>query len=140
MVACKHVRSCHSDRSCLKTRIYPSCPRHSMAAFVKWYENEHFDPLALSVTQILDYLQSLVAQNNAINIIKGYITAISDRYEKVKLRSKYYSINQLPSMQIWIQGLTLSQHIPRVMIPSWDFDIVLSALQSTRTILSRLLP
>ena len=89
-----------------------------MAAFVKWYENEHFDPLALSVTQILDYLQSLVAQNNAINIIQGYITAISDRYEKVKLRSKYYSINQLPSMQIWIQGLTLSQHIPRVMIPS----------------------
>ena len=33
-----------------------------MAAFVKWYENEHFDPLALSVTQILDYLQSLLLE------------------------------------------------------------------------------
>ena len=99
------------------------------AAFAKWCTEEHFDPLALPVTQILDYLQGLVAQNKAINTIKGYITAISDRHDKVKLRSKYLSISQLPSIQIWIRGLTLSKHIPRVMIPSWDLDIVLSALK-----------
>ena len=99
-------------------------------AFVSWCEEKDLDPTSLSVTGVLEYLQGLVKTKKlATNTLQGYVTAISDRHDKVKLGSKRLRISELTTVQSWVAGLKRLQHVPRVIVPSWELDWVLSALK-----------
>lgn len=78
--------------------------------------------------EVLDFLQSQ-AETKSIQTIRGYITAISDRHCRVKVGRKKYRISMLPSIQTWVKGLAQIKPIPRILVPSWNLEVVLSALK-----------
>lgn len=66
--------------------------------FVSWCEERDLDPSSFPVTEVLEFLQSLASKKVTISIT-GYVTAISDRHDQIKLGSKSYQISQLASVQ-----------------------------------------
>lgn len=100
-------------------------------AYVKWCRQHKFDPFMLPANGILDFLQELADSGRAQSTILGYVTAIADRHEKVRVGKKLFRLSRLPSIQTWIAGREQISHAPHVMIPSWDLDIVLSQLKKT---------
>ena len=96
--------------------------------FVSWCEERDLDPSSFPVTEVLEFLQSLASKKVTISIT-GYVTAISDRHDQIKLGSKSYQISQLASVQSLVTSLKKVEHIPRIVVPPWDLNIVLSALK-----------
>ena len=77
---------------------------------------------------MLRYLQHL-SDTKAVNTIRGYITAISERHALVSDGEHRRRISDLEVVQTWMRGLTSLHPQPRVRVPSWDLEIVLSALK-----------
>ena len=97
--------------------------------FVSWCQRRDLDPVTAPVTRILDYLQSL-SEKLAVNTIKGHLTAISSRHERVRIgRKRRTRVARASSVRTWMRGQELSNPAPRILVPSWNLEVVLSALK-----------
>ena len=76
------------------------------------------------MSSVVDFLTSLV-DSKATNTIKGYVTAISTRHDHVN----GLPISLHPAITLWTKGLTRFKGLPRVLVPPWNLEIVLSALK-----------
>jgi hypothetical protein len=73
---------------------------------------------------IIDFLTSLV-ESKAVNTIKGYVTAISVRHDPID--GLPVSLHQ--AIMLWVKGLMRFKGLPRVLVPPWNLEVVLSALK-----------
>ena len=82
------------------------------------------------MTAILNFLQQRVDNHCAsLNTIRGYVTAISNRHDKVKVGKKRFSVSSLSSVKTWLRGLANLSGLRKVRAPQWDLAIVAEALQ-----------
>ena len=96
--------------------------------YVNWCLARKRDPFSLPVTKVLDFLQEK-ADKLQWTSVQGYVTAISHRHSQVKFGSRSYRLSKLPSLQTWLKGLKEQKGVPRVLVPTWNLEIVLSALK-----------
>jgi hypothetical protein len=68
--------------------------------FTSWCHTRGTDPTSASVNLIIDFLTSLV-KNEAINTVRGYITAISSRHDPID----GLPISLHPAVTLWNKGL-----------------------------------
>ena len=81
------------------------------------------------MTEVLSFLQSLADSGRKVNTIKGYITAIAHRHALFSQGSSQLKLSDLDVVQTWVRGLTLLHPEPRIRVPEWNLDVVLSALK-----------
>ena len=98
-------------------------------AYVKWCTDPDLQPLQAPVAQVLEFLQSLVDRSLSVNTVRGYITAVSARHVKISEDGVSKRLSDLVSVQTWVKGLSLLHPAPRVQVPAWDLQVVLSALK-----------
>jgi hypothetical protein len=94
-------------------------------AFDSWCRGRNIDPVVASVAEVLEYLSSLV-EHRAVNTLKGYVSAIAARHAPVD--GAMLSLHPLVSQ--WTKGLLKFKGVPRVLVPSWNLEIVLHALKA----------
>ena len=73
---------------------------------------------------MLDFLTEL-SERLALSTVKAYATAISARRTCLGGTSLFSD----PIVGRWLQGLKRSTKIPRLIVPSWDLDVVLAYLK-----------
>jgi hypothetical protein len=93
-------------------------------AHSSWYSTSDLDPTVAPVNTILGFLTSLV-KAKAINTVKGYVTAISNRHAPID--EQPCSIHH--AVSLWIIGLMKQKGLPMVVGPQWNLEIVLHALK-----------
>jgi hypothetical protein len=76
----------------------------------------------------MDFLQRK-SKSVTTATIKGYITAISNRHDLVKVGHKKLRLSHLTAVGTWLKGLIQSQGVPRTIVPTWNLEVVLSALK-----------
>ena len=96
---------------------------------MEWCQGRDLDPVRAPTTEVLEFLQSLVRKELKVNTVKGYITAISMRHCKVEIDGSSHTIANLPAVMTWVRGLAALNPEPRVIVPSWCLEVVLSALK-----------
>ena len=64
-----------------------------------------------------------------MNTIRGFITAISERHAMVPDGEHRRRIGDHSMVRTWMKGLTNLNPKPRVRVPPWDLEVVLSALK-----------
>lgn len=79
------------------------------------------------MNEVLEFLQEK-ADICAISTIRGYITAIADRHKRVRLKGKYITLSQLPSVKTWLAGLERKKGFRKPRAPEWNLEIVIAAL------------
>ena len=75
---------------------------------------------------MLDFLQEK-SKTLSYSSVQGYVTAIGERHQKFgpdKVR-----LGQLPLVKTWLTGLKKTIGIPRITVPPWNLEVVLSALK-----------
>ena len=98
-------------------------------AYAKWCTERELQPVQAAVEQVLEFLQSLADKSLSVNTIRGYITAISARHVKIDEDGVAKSISDLAVVQTWVKGLSMLHPAPKGRVPSWDLQVVLSALK-----------
>ena len=82
------------------------------------------------MTKVLQFLNGLVSEDNlAGNTVKGYLTAISKRHDKVLEGNLMLRISELEKVRLWSRGLSVKYPPTRILVPEWSLDVVLSALK-----------
>lgn len=72
----------------------------------------------------MNFLTSLTSRL-AASTVRNYVTALSAR----RHASGGPSLFQDPVVRRWLQGLKRSARVPRLIVPSWDLDVVLAFLK-----------
>ena len=70
-----------------------------------------------------------MSSSKAVSTIRGYITAISERHALVVDGEHRRRVSDHHMVQTWMKGLTNLNPQPRVRVPTWDLEVVLSALK-----------
>ena len=97
--------------------------------FGNWCKRRKLNPFKLSTPKVLDFLQAR-AEKLAFSTIAGYVTALSRMHDRVKIPGhSSMRLGRLPSVRTWLAGLKKSKGIPRVIVPTWNLEVVLSALK-----------
>jgi len=82
------------------------------------------------VTDVLDFLQQLADKPLALSTVLGYLTAVSNRHVKLKVKGGVLTnLSQLSTVQTWVRGLKLKMQTDRTVVPKWNLEIVLAALK-----------
>ena len=76
---------------------------------------------------MLDFLQER-SKNLSYSSVQGYVTAIGERHQKFGPDNNV-RLGQLPLVKTWLTGLKKTTGIPRIMVPPWSLEVVLSALK-----------
>lgn len=97
------------------------------AKFVDWCKQRKLKPVSVSVPPILTFLNRMAKSGKALNTVKGYLTAISKRHERVKVGKKLFNISQLPSVQQWRKGLEVKFPTRPKIVPEWNLEVVLTS-------------
>ena len=97
--------------------------------YVAWCETRQLDPVSTNVTEVLEFLQELASQGKKCDTVKGYLTVISQRHSRIMSHGKSCMLTELKPVQTWVRGLSVLNPRPRIIVPAWSLDIVLSALK-----------
>ena len=76
-------------------------------AYVKWCNDHELQPVQAPLTQVLEFLQSRADAGLAVSTIRGYLTVISAKHEKISEGGIDKSLVDLAPVQTWIKGLVL---------------------------------
>ena len=85
-------------------------------AFVNLCDEQGFNPIHLTVGQVLDFLQQK-SSSVQFNTELGFVTAISNRHALVR------------TMRKWISCLKCTKGVAMSLLPAWSLDLVLVALK-----------
>ena len=102
----------------LKWRIYAA-----------WCKRHRVDPISAPLTQVLRFLQAKADKGYGARTLAGYVTSISRRHCMVKCSGKRCRVSKGSTVQAWSRGIAVLNPRPRVIVPVWSLDLVLSALK-----------
>ena len=96
------------------------------AACAEWCQRQRVDPVSLSMTKVLDFLQRKSCSVR-FNTIQGYVTAISHRHTRVG--HKKIPISRMQCVKTCVKDLKQLIGVPSIIIPPWNLEVVLSTLK-----------
>ena len=94
-----------------------------------WCKRHRVDPISAPLTQVLRFLQAKADKGYGARTLAGYVTSISRRHCMVKCSGKRCRVSKCSTVQAWSRGIAVLNPRPRVIVPGWSLDLVLSALK-----------
>jgi hypothetical protein len=68
---------------------------------------------------------SLVADSKSVSTIRGYVSPIASRHDQFE----GHPISVHPLLALWVKGLSCKLGLPWVLVPLWNLEVVIKALQ-----------
>ena len=97
--------------------------------YVEWCDSKSLNPTTAPVAEVLDFLQELADNGRKCDTVKGYLTVISQRHSRIATENGSVRLSELQPVRTWVKGLSVVNPRPRLIVPAWSLDIVLSALK-----------
>ena len=93
-------------------------------AFCDWCSGRDIHPLTVTLTQILDFLQSRWDMGLAPGTLKVYCSALTCYLGHVE----GFTVATHPMVKRWLQGAWKRRPPTKTLVPSWDLQFVLRSL------------